>query len=179
MCVLPFFYHWQRENINSNLCVLLFSGYPGYGYFPGAANGIGGGAGAVNGIGGGGGSGGGGGGAIVNGVGGNNPGGADRNGSSQPSPATFYDYTNGGAAAAAAAAAAYHHRAGHVDPATAMGNSPLLRDAYTGRSGSFTFFFFLLLVHKYIYNPSCLDDHHPSSSDLAHSHSPFSAVVSV
>ena len=115
------------------------TGYPGYGYFPaaGAANGIGGGGGAVNGIGGGG-AGGAGGTVVVNG--GSNPGGNERNGSSQPSPATYYDYANGGAAVAAAAAAAYHHRASHhVDPASAMGNSPLLRDAYSGRSGSFTF----------------------------------------
>ena len=71
---------------------------------------------------GGGGAGGGGGG------GGNTPGG-ERSGS-QPSATTYYDYTNGGGPAA-------FHRGPGLDqhnPA-GMGNSPLLRDAYTGRSG--------------------------------------------
>ena len=99
---------------------IFFQGYPSYGYFPAAA----GAGGPANGI-----AGGGGGGASNGGGGGNTPGG-ERSGS-QPSAATYYDYTNGGGPAA-------FHRGPGLDqhnPAGNMGNSPLLRDAYTGRSG--------------------------------------------
>lgn len=101
-------------------------GYPaGYGYFPAAAPGA---PGPANGLAGGGG---GPGGAGSGGGGGGGSAGGERNGN-QPSPATYYDYTNGGGPAA------YHRGAGlehQHNPAGTMGNSPLLREAYGGRSG--------------------------------------------
>lgn len=120
-------YHFLIPTPSSSfLCIslrcIICKGYPSYGYFPAAAAGAGG---PANGIAGGGGGGAGGGG----GGGGNTPGG-ERSGS-QPSAATYYDYTNGGGPAA-------FHRGPGLDqhnPAGNMGNSPLLRDAYTGRSG--------------------------------------------
>lgn len=81
---------------------------------------------------------GGGGGNVVNG--------GERSGSgTSAGGATYYDYSNGTATAGgggAGGAAAFHHHhhhrgdGGHNPGGAPMGNSPLLREAYTGRSGT-------------------------------------------
>ena len=96
---------------------VFFQGYPSYGYFPAAAAGAGG---PAKGIAGGGFEGAGNGG----GVGGGNTPGEERSGS-QPSAATYYNYTNGGGPGLD-----QHNLAGKMGKV-----SQLLRDAYTGRSG--------------------------------------------
>lgn len=110
-----------------NLFLVLKAGFPGYGYYPAPA-----GAATANGI-----AGGSAGSGSGNGTGSGTAGGNERTGS-QPSPATYYEYTNG---ASPAATGGFHrgveqHGAGGASGAL-PGTSPLLRDAYAaaGRSG--------------------------------------------